>query len=223
MAEPESLRALIEAARNLLVLRHEGRVADMWLWEHSERVMHLAQKICGLPDVAALEPDPTVVAVGALFHDAGWAVQVADGTLDHWKVLSRPTNDAQRDLAADALREYAGDLLPERVLHLTQEAIRQINDRVSSSPEARVIAEAENLDEIGLTYILRQFRQQQVEGRSLEQLLLSWRRQQEYAFWEARINDHLRFEGAKAAARRRLAAVDQFMDALAAEQEVSDL
>jgi len=86
-----------------------------------------------------------------------------------------------------------------------------------------VLAEAENLDEIGLIYVLRQFRQSQAEGRPLEQLLLTWSRQLEYRFWDARVNDCLRWETTRALARERLKAVEAFMCALARDREGSDV
>lgn len=217
------LESLTAHAKDALLLRDASGRTDLWLWEHSQRVANLAQMLAQLPEVAANPPDLTCLAAACLFHDAGWAVQVRQGQVNPWQVLSRPTSDIQRELGAGALQETLGKLLPRESAVLAAEAIRQCNDRKTELPEAQVLAEAENLDEIGLLYVLRQFRQYQAEGRPLEQLLISWSRQKEYHYWDARINECLRFEGTRQIARVRLDSVEQFMAALASDRDGADL
>jgi hypothetical protein len=220
------LEPVVAVAKELLILPGEGSSSDLWLWEHAERVMHLAQVLVLLPEaheIGADEPDQTAVGVAALFADAGWAVQVARGEVSHWQVLRRPTNDIQRELGLGALQEHAAHLLPEEMVKTAVLAIRECNDRYTKVPEARALCEAENLDEIGVMYVLRQFRQYQAEGRPLEQLVVSWGRQLEYRYWDAWINDCLRWETTRHIARERLKAVEQFMLALARDRGASDL
>lgn len=214
---------VIERARESLIVRTAEGVADLWLWEHSERVMHAAQMLSLLPEIGPERPDPVAVALAALFHDAGWTIQLRQGRGDRWQALSRPTNDLQRELGAGELRRQLSGVLSDETVETAAEAIRQCNDRYTSMIEARVVAEAENLDEIGIMYVLRQFRQHQAEGRPLEQLLMNWNRQLEYDFWEARINDCLRYDTSRTIARERLQAVEPFMAALAGVCEGGDL
>ncbi len=188
--------------------------------------MRLAQGLALLPEAREIggdPPDQAGVALAAMFGDAGWAVQVAHEELDHWQVLSRPTNDVQRELGAEALQECVGPLLSAETVAIAVRAVRECNDRYSKSPEARVLSEAENLDEIGIMYVLRQFRQYQIEGRPLEQLVATWTRYREYHYWDARINDCLRWETTRHIARVRLEAAEHFMSALARDRNVTDL
>jgi hypothetical protein len=220
------LKPVVAVAKNLLILPGDGPSDDLWLWEHAERVMRLGQMLALLPEVREIgddQPDQTAVAVAALFADAGWAVQVRRGELKPWQVLSRPTNDIQRELGVGALQDHVPQLLPAETVETAIQAIRECNDRYTRLPAARALSEAQNLDEIGVMYVLRQFRQYQAEGRPLEQLVRSWRRQLEYRFWEARINDCLRWEATRHLARERLKAVEQFMSALARDREASDV
>lgn len=209
-------------ARDLLTLR-DGAVADPWLWEHSERVLRLARLLSKAPEAAEDPPDETVVALAALFHDAGWAVQVREGQITRWQILSRPTNELQRELGAGQLQEIAGGVLPDQQVEMAADAIRQCNDRYTSLSAARVLAEATSLDEIGLAYVLRHLRQYQAEGRSVDQLLAGWKRQLEYDFWEARINDCLAFDISRGIARTRLESVRAFMAALERDRGAVDL
>ncbi|MCH8807784.1 MAG: HD domain-containing protein [Planctomycetes bacterium] len=221
MAPP--LDRILPVARRLLTLPDGETRSESWLCEHSERVMRAARMIAKLPEVAAREPDVTAVQVAGLFHDAGWAVQVRQGRLDRWQILSRPTNDIQRELGASLLKDEVAHMLPAETARRAIEAVRQCNDRHSDLIEAQVLAEAENLDDIGVMYLLRQFRQYQAEGRPLEQLLASWQRQHEYRFWEARVADSFRFDLTRDLARARLKAVAQFMGVLGIEQTAGDL
>ncbi len=214
---------VLTRARDTLIVREGSAPPDLWLWEHSVRVMHLAQMMTMLPELGAERPDPAAVAVAALFHDAGWAVQLRQGRVPRWQLLNRPTNDLQRELGAGELRRQLLGVLSRETVDTAAEAIRQCNDRYTTMTEAQIVAEAENLDEIGLTYVLRQFRQYQSEGRPLDQLMVNWSRQLEYHYWEARINDCLRFESVRALARRRLHGVEQFMTSLASDGEGGDL
>jgi HD superfamily phosphodiesterase len=211
-------------ARDLLVLRNGQNHADLWLWEHSRRVMQLAWMLAKLPELARTPPPHRdAVALAGLFHDAGWAIQAQQQQVRHWQVLGRPTNDIQRELGAALLEEHARDLFDHDTVSLAAEAVRQCNDRYTTLVESQVLADAENLDEIGVMCFLRQFRQYQAEGRPLEQLVASWNRQREYHYWEARINDGLRFNATRELARERLNAVSLFMKALARDLDGVDV
>jgi len=217
------LKPVAAAARDLLIAGN-----DRWLWEHTRRVTHAAQGLALLPEVregGGTPPDPQTVAVAALFADAGWAVQVQRGSIEPWEVLNRPTGDIQRELGAAALHEHAVDLLPAGVIETASRAIRECNEKYTKLPEAQTLREAENLDEIGVLYVLRQFRrwQHQPGGHSLQDLVAKWRQLLEYSFWETEINLGLRWEASRQIARARLQAVEQFMVALARDSKASDL
>lgn len=217
------LAAIGAIARELLVVADSAGRRDLWLWEHSERVSRLACLLADLPEISSTKPNRAALAVAGLFHDAGWAVQIREGRIDRWQLLSRPTNELQRELGATAVEESAGLLLPRDVLETAMLAIRNANDRNTAQVEAQLVAEAENLDEIGVLYVLRQFRQSQAEGRSLDQLLTTWKTHLEYRYWEARINDTLRFEMTRRIARERLAGVAAMMNMLSRDIACRDL
>ncbi|MBN2447386.1 MAG: hypothetical protein JXO22_11700 [Phycisphaerae bacterium] len=210
-------------ARELLTIQHPDGSVDLWLWEHSERVMHLAHGLAQLPEYRQQGCNQEAAALAGLFSNAGWALQVREEEADPWLVLARPTNDVQRELGAVLLQEELAPFVSADVLLKAVEVIRACNDREARIVEAQIVAEAENLAEIGVIQILRQFRQQQIEGRPLAQLLDKWQRQKEYRYWEARINDCLISAAARTLAAERLAQVDQFMRAVGTEAGATDL
>ncbi len=218
-----ALEHMLQRARQLLVLPIDEQHQDPWLWEHSERVMRLAQMLGNLPQPGGRPPDATALVAAALFHDAGWVLEHRQGRYERWQLLTRPTNDLQRELAAAVLLEEIGPLLPGQTVRLASAAIRQCNDRRTTLLEARLLADADALDEMGMMYVLRQFRQYQAEGRALQQLVDTWRRHKEYRYWEVRLADGFHLDATRELARRRLTAIDAFMTALQSDLGGEDL
>jgi hypothetical protein len=219
----ELLERVREHARKVLVVSGTQGRTDLWLWEHSLRVSRLAERIADLPEYASQSPDRLAAVTAALFASAGWALQVTEGSVDSWQMLGRATSDVQRELAAATVQEELAALLPAATVQRAADALRQCNDRYTDLVEAQIVADAENLADIGLAQVLRQFRQYQAEGRPLDLLLSKWQRQKEYRYWDARVNDCLRSERLRAIARVRLQAVERFMDALARELAGEDV
>jgi HD superfamily phosphodiesterase len=209
-----SIERLTELAQSVLMIPIDESRGDPWLWEHSQRVVSLTRIVAQFPEIAPTNPDLTALSAAALFHDAGWAAQFRQGRIDRWQILARPTNEIQRELGAAMLQEHAVGALSAKALRLAADAIRQCNDRRTALIEAQILAEAEALDEVGLTYVLRQFRAHQAEGRPLRYLLTSWQRQREYHFWDLRLTEGFRFDSSRRLARERLAGADQFMELL---------
>jgi hypothetical protein len=220
--------AVHAAAKELLILPDGSATGDRWLWEHTRRVVYLAQLLALLPEaglVADESPDATAAGVAAYFADAGWAVQVRAAELKPAEILSRPTNDMQRERGALALQERVGKLLPAHTVAIAAQAIRECNEKHSALPEARVLREAENLDGVGVVHVLRQFRkwQNESEGHGLEDLVTRWEQLLSYSFWDTVINLGLRWESPRRIARERLKAVAHFMTALDEILKASDL
>ena len=217
------IERVIPLAKQLLILPMGDTRQDLWLWEHSERVMRLTSMLAGLPELDGQAADLAALAVAALFHDAGWVLEYHQNRFERWQLLTRPTNDLQRELGAAMLMEEAGPLISGPTARLAADAIRHCNDRKTNLLEARLLAEAEALDEVGVMYALRQFRQYQAEGRPLQQLADTWQRQKEYHYWEVRLSNSFHYETTRELARQRLEAVDAFMTALARDLRGDDV
>lgn len=214
---------VLPIARNFLIVSPEEGRRDLWVVEHAERVMRHARSIAELPELQGEEADLGALATAALFHDAGWIVEFHQGRLAPANLLTRPTSDMQRELAAAILHEELKGVVPAEILRKASDAIRQCNNRQSELLEAQILAEAEALDEVGFLYVLRQFRQYQWEGRPLQHLVDSWARRKEYNYWEMRLQEGFRWEATRTAARQRLAEMDVMMAALSRDLAGGDL
>lgn len=217
------LERLITVARQLLTVALPDRAPETWVWEHSERVAALAQKLGAAPEVGDHSLDSLALSAAAFFHDAGWIVEFHQGRWQPWQLLTRPTNEIQRELGAAELQREAGSLLPAAAVSHAVEIIRHCNKRQTKLVEAVILAEAEALDDLSTLYILRQYRQYHGEGRPLRQIAETWQRQKEYGYWELRVQEYLRWETTRRLARQRLASVEQYMAALARDLRGDDV
>jgi hypothetical protein len=67
------------------------------------------------------------------------------------------------------------------------------------------------------------FRKQRAEGKSLQDLLAAWQRQEEYHYWQARIKESFRFPSVRALAEQRWLALRRFMQDLRSTVYLEDL
>jgi 5'-deoxynucleotidase YfbR-like HD superfamily hydrolase len=220
MAEDDQL---FRRARSELTLGGSGKPLDLTLWEHSLRVLTNAEMIASLPALMGQRVDRQALRVAALYHDAGWAVQVASREIPPQHVLVRPTSDVQHELAAELIEASLKDHLPPRTVERAAQAVRGINNRKHELAEAHILGDADNLDQIGAIGLLQSLRRSALEGREVRHLLVTWQRQQEYHYWEARIREGIRFEAVREIAWQRLAALEPFMLALAEQLDSKDL
>jgi hypothetical protein len=214
---------LLRRARSELTLGGGQDPVDWFVWDHALRVKVSADMIARLPELTGKQIDSMVLQTAALYHDAGWAIQVEQGQVARARVLTRPTNDVQFELAAELVESSLKGALPTRTIRRGCQAIRGIRDRQCELIEAHIVSDADNLDQIGPLGFLQSLRRDLAEGRALDQVLESWHRQQEYHYWEARIRDGIRFEAVRDLAWRRLAAMDPFMKALGEHVDAHDL
>lgn len=209
-------------ARDYLVLRGENGQKDPFVWEHSRRVAYTALLLTRLPELQGQESDAAALEIAALFHDAGWVAQYRQGQRPRLALLGRPTSDLQRELAITVIEEVLSGEEPPGVIERAARILRACNATAPSDPHATLLVEADRLDEIGPLAFLRQWRRFVAGGQGICDLLKTWEQQQEYHFWEARLNE-FRFEVTRDLARQRLAAVEPVIRALARHHQGDDV
>ena len=203
----------MQAKSDLMVQPPEGP-ADSVVWEHSQRVARSAEFIAGLPEAAELGVDRVALSAAGIYHDAGWVVQMREGEVAPRELLLRPTSDIQRELAADWLEARAAQHLAPGSLQRAARAIRQCNDRRTDLIEARILCDAENLDQIGPQSLELLVRKLLSEGRSMADLVAAWDRQEEYHYWQARIKECFHFAGVRDLAQQRWESMKRLMTEL---------
>jgi hypothetical protein len=128
-----------------------------------------------------------------------------------------------RELAADLAAKRLKGVIPPGSLELATRGIRECNDRATGLIEAQLLAEADHLEEIGPQAIRLMERKNRSEGKTLDDLIATWERQEEYHYWQARIKESFRFPSVRRLAERRLDALRRFMTDLRAVVRLDDL
>jgi hypothetical protein len=219
---PPSVRQVWALAKEDLTVREPGGPPDVFLWEHTRRVVDSIPPLLGLLKDKVGEPDRVALFTAGLYHDAGMASQVRDGTLSRWDVLSRPATELQLELAAGQAEERLAGRLPGSSLETALSVIRGLNSRDAGLPEIHVLADADGLDQIGPLAFWQAVRLNAVRGKGVQACVDAWLSQQEYHFWEARL-DRFRFDAVRRVAEKRLEALHTFLRAAAAMSRAEDL
>jgi hypothetical protein len=216
------LKAIWAVAEKDLCVSEPGGPADVFLWEHSKRVVKAIPHILKVLGIGHEEVDCVALFAAALYHDGGWVVQAREGTISRWDILSRPTSDLQRDLGAGLAEERLAGMLSPTCLETAGAAIRGMNLRKADLPEAIILAEADNLDETGPMAFWQMVRQKASKGKGIEACTEAWYSRQEYHFWEARLA-RFRYDVVRELAERRLRALDQFIETVSSLSQGEDL
>jgi len=215
--------AVHQRARELLTIELQPGRIDLLLWEHSVRVARGVSLISRFPELAHAKVDQTALTTAAYFHDVGWAMQVGGGQVAPLELLNSPTTELQLELSASAMAAELADALPSRTLEWAGRIIRGVSRRNTEQLETQVLVDADNLDAFGPLPWCLEMRRCLAEGRGLADVITSWKRRQEYNYWQTRISETLRFEQSKILARQRLALMEDFMTNLAAQHNGRDI
>jgi hypothetical protein len=210
------------AKRDLLIAIAPERY-DPVIWERAERVAEMTLIVATFPELAGQRLDRQAMLAAALYHDAGWLVQLNHRKISRHEIFTRPITDAQRDLAAAMLEKSLHDLMPDASRETAVLALRECNRKATDLLEAHVLCEAINLDDMGPHALCVSVRRHIAEGKGVESVLDIWHRQQEYHYWEARLKECLRFETSRRVAEQRLAAMGRVMDELRRYHRLEDL
>lgn len=115
------------------------------------------------------------------------------------------TNLRERvEQAAELLVSSQGRDADENLLDRATALLLQLPQRSPALAEARLLADALNLDDFGLTGFLVRAIQLGSQGAGMSQIMDSWEKREEYGYWEARLKDGFHFEPVRQIARRRL-------------------
>ncbi len=217
------IEPVVETARVVLIGRSPLGRDDAFLFDHAMRVMRVAARLSACDEVRSWRINRFALQAAALFH------QAATVQLDEERRTS--TVYAAATMSAEDVKEYSAELagdrlqgkVPPRQLDLIQEIIRRAHDTSIDLAEAKILSDADSLDDIGALGVWRDLRRYILEGRAVEDTVRAWRRREQYGYWEARVRDAFNLDTARRLAERRLGAARAFMQQLEAEFEATDL
>jgi hypothetical protein len=121
--------------------------------------------------------------------------------------------------AAELLVSLLGDDVDETLLDHTTRLLQEVPHRSPVLDEAKLLADALNLDDFGLTGLIVQTVQMALQGEGVGNLVEAMEKREQYGYWQARLKDGFHFEPIRAIARKRLETTRQVVKMLADELE----
>ena len=124
----------------------------------------------------------------------------------HTQPGGRPGRITLRERAEEAA-EMLLNVAPDAEEALLDRATRLLQEMPHRSPmldEARLLADAMNLDDFGVTGLIQQVIQLARHGEGVLQLADGLEKREQYGYWDARLKDGFHFDPIRQIARRRL-------------------
>jgi hypothetical protein len=172
----------------------------------------MAMNLIAEPDADALE-----LACYALQLPMKQAKPPTSGKFGRTNVRDRA------EQSAELLVTFAADEIDESLLDRTTRLLHETPHRQPVVEDARLLADAINLDDFGAVGIILQSIMHARQGDGVNQLLEGCRKRDEYGYWEARLKDGFHFEPVRQIAKRRLVRARQMASLLSEElKEDSD-
>jgi hypothetical protein len=131
--------------------------------------------------------------------------------------LGRTNIRERAEQAAELLVTWAGDEIDESLLDRTTRLLHETPHRQPVVEDARLLADAINLDDFGVTGLVLQAIMLARQGDGVNQLHEGAVKRDEYGYYEARLKDGFHFEPIRQIAKRRLASARQVAALLADE------
>lgn len=128
------------------------------------------------------------------------------------------TNLRERcEQAAELMANLLAKDVDESLFDQATRILLDMAQRTPATEEARLLADAVNLDDFGIIGLLNQTVQLAGNGQCLADLSVALEKREQYGYWEARLKDGFHFETVRELARRRLAEARRIAALLAAE------
>ena len=118
--------------------------------------------------------------------------------------LGRTSLKERAEQAAELLVSQAGDLVEEGLLDRTTRLLHELPHRSPMLDEAKLLADALNLDDFGVTGLVQQTIYLSRQGDGLKQVVEGCEKREQYGYWDARLRDGFHFELIRKIAKRRL-------------------
>jgi len=200
-------------------------VVDNWLWDRTQRILRNVEHISRLPELTAADVpvDRFCLAAATYFADSGFAHY--DGIEEEGPklVLSDVNPSDLREFSAQVVSTRLAGVLSEAKIDKVMRIIVESGNRETDMPEARILSDARNLDDMGAVGIFNEFRRYVFHGKGVADVMESWKRKVDYRYWQARLKESFRFETVQKLAVQRFAATEYFMTQLKLENNAQDL
>jgi hypothetical protein len=133
--------------------------------------------------------------------------------------LARTNLRERAEQSAELLVSALGHQVDENLLDRATRILQEMPHRNPMIEEAKLLADALNLDDFGITGLILQTIHLTRQGEGLQQVADGIHKRDQYGYWEARLKDGFHYEQVRQIARRRLDHARQTAKLLLAEMD----
>ena len=133
------------------------------------------------------------------------------------KAAAKSTLRDRAEEAAELLVGIAGPDVDESLLDRATRILQEMPHRSPMLDEAKLLADAVNLEDFGVIGLVNQAIQIGRVGEGVTQLMEGCDKREQYGYWDARLKDGFHFEAVRQIALRRLSSARHICATLAAE------
>ena len=219
------LKVIRNLAKKALIISTPMSNRDDSLWDRNKRLIRNVELIYELPELnkAALPTDHFCLITATHFIDTGLANHLRSGKTKA-KPATRNTNN--QDLlfrSTQIVEETLANAIDKVKINNINSIILESGGDSTQRPEAMILSDARNLDDIGAAGIFNEFKRHVIEGKGVSNALECWKKKIDYRYWQSRLEKSFRFEAVRKLAEQRLSTAEQFMNQLKIENDAHDL
>lgn len=181
------------------------------LLDDAQRLWHRVQKFIAMG--LAVQPDLQALEL------ACYAVQLPmnQAKPPTWGKPGRTSLRERAEQAAELMVNLLQDHVEEDLLDRAVRLLHEMPHRSPMLEDARLLADAINLDDFGVTGLVMQMIELARQGDGVRQLAEGCEKREQYGYWEVRLKDGFHFEQIREIARRRLSRARKVAAMLAEE------
>ncbi len=214
-----------DLARQSLMIQTPTNGPDNFLWDRALRLVRNVEFIRRLPQLSDTNTqiDQFCLTAAAYFSGAGLACHLTSANITAKPGIYDTNGDNLLDICTQIIEEKLKAVIDRPRIRMINSIITESHNRYTKKPEAMILSDARNLDDMGAVGIFSQLRQLTSSGKSTCDALRSWERKTDYRYWQTRLKEDFRFEQVRKLAEQRLSTAEHFMSRLKIETEARDV
>jgi hypothetical protein len=220
-----SLETIKKLAKETLTISIGVNNSDSTLWDRAQRLVCNVEYIVRLPEVAksGMQIDRFCLTSATYFSDAGLARNLESKKHVGTFYGSGSNGDDLLHDCTEIVSEKLTGIIKRDKIEKINSIIVEAGSNFAKKPEAMILSDARNLDDMGAAGLFHEFRRYTFVGKGVFDALQLWKRKVDYRYWQARLKESFRFESVRKLAEKRLSTAEYFMNQLNIETEASDL
>ncbi len=219
------LKQIQTAAERVLQVSTSGNTVDKSLLDRTRRIVNSVHMICKLPEITESNTSiDNFCLVGASWFSYSGLAGYAQSRQTFAPVDISQANPAEmNEYAAAQVAEALEKLVPKNKIEKMIEIIEDSYDRFTSIPEAMILSDARNLDDMGSVGLFNEIRKYTLNGKGVNEFLTGWKRKIDYQYWQARLTEGFRFDTVRKIAEMRFKTAQACIEQLNAEHTAKDI